>query len=72
MAYDYAKLKGRIVEKVGTQRRFADLLGISEHTLSCKLNNRAAWTQSEIDRSCELLQLPPDSIVAYFFAHNVQ
>lgn len=27
MAYDYSKLNGRIIEKCGTQAKFADLMG---------------------------------------------
>ena len=38
MAYDYAKLNGRIIEKCGTQAVFAERMGLSERTVSLKLN----------------------------------
>ena len=34
----YAKLKGRIVEKYGSQREFAKAIGISEVAMSRKMN----------------------------------
>lgn len=40
MAFNYDKLKGKIVEKYGTQRMFAKALQVSEKTLSLKLNNK--------------------------------
>ena len=33
MPYNYAKLIGRIVEKVGTQGNFANEMGLSERTM---------------------------------------
>ena len=39
MPYDYSKLNGRIVEKCGTQANFAEMMGLSERTISLKLNN---------------------------------
>lgn len=38
MPYNYAKLLGRIVEVVGTQGKFANRMGLSERTISRKLN----------------------------------
>lgn len=70
--YDYSKLKGRIVEKVGTQRRFSELIGVSEHTLSSKLCSHTPWTQTEIAQSCEVLDISPERIAAYFFTREVQ
>ena len=40
MAFDYRKLKGRIIEKYGSQLNFADAYGISENTLSLKMRNK--------------------------------
>ncbi len=34
MAYDYAKLNGRIIEKCGTRKAFAEKMGFSEATIS--------------------------------------
>ncbi|MDO4384361.1 MAG: DUF739 family protein [Clostridia bacterium] len=69
--FDYAKLNGRIKEKVGTQARFAKALGVSEPTLSKKLNNKTVFTADEINRSCEVLEISFAEIPIYFFAPKV-
>lgn len=40
MAFDYNKLRGKIVKKYKTQGAFAKAMGVSERTLSLKLNGR--------------------------------
>lgn len=72
MAYDYAKLSGRIVEKCGTQAMFAEMMGLSERTISMKLNNKVAFKQPEIQRALEVLKLKPEDVPIYFFATKVQ
>lgn len=68
MPYNYAKLLGRIVEKVGTQSNFADEMGLSERTVSLKLNGKVGWKQNEIAKACEVLDIKDEDIPAYFFA----
>lgn len=72
MQYNYSRLLGRIVEKVGTQGRFADAIGLSERTISLKLNGRIDWKQGEIAKACDILEIEPADIPAYFFALKVQ
>lgn len=72
MAYDYKKLLGKIVEKYGTQYLFAEALGISEHSLSMKLNNKLNFKQKEISSCCELLNIPEIQVSEYFFKQQVQ
>lgn len=67
MPYNYAKLLGRIVEKVGTQSVFADKMQLSERTVSLKLNGKVGWKQSEIAKACEVLAIKDEEIPAYFF-----
>ena len=67
MGFDYSKLRGRIVEKFGTQQAFAKALGVSSRTLSLKMNNRIPFGQDEIDKIITLLQDTPQDIKAYFF-----
>lgn len=45
MAFNYDKLKGKIVEFFGSQYRFAEAMGMSERTLSLKLNGNVPWKQ---------------------------
>lgn len=70
--YNLNKLKGRIVEKFGTQGKFAKAMGMSERTISLKLDNQVDWKQSEIVKACELLEIPKEEIVDYFFTLKVQ
>ena len=72
VGFDYSKLRGRIVEKFGTQQAFAKALGISARTLSLKMNNRIPFGQDEIDKIITLLQDTPQDIKAYFFTKKVQ
>lgn len=44
MSFDYSKLRGRIVEKFGTQVNFAKAIKLSERTLSLKLNGKIFYT----------------------------
>jgi hypothetical protein len=67
MAYDYAKLRGRIREVYGTQEAFACAMKMSPATLSQKLNNRVDWSREEMDRACELLCIPLEEVPLYFF-----
>lgn len=72
MAYDYKKLNGKIIEVCGTQASFAEKMGLSERTISLKLNNKVSWKQSEIQKAIEILGLSDEDIQAYFFIIRVQ
>jgi len=72
LAFDYSKLKGRIVEIFGSQMVFAKAMGWSERTLSLKMNGKVFWKQPEIRRAIHLLQVPENEIPAYFFTEKVQ
>ncbi len=54
MEYDYRKLRGKIIEVFGSQTKFAKALGVSDRTVSLKLNNERGWTQEEINKSMTL------------------
>jgi len=67
MPYDYSKLLGSITEKYKTQAKFAEAMGLSERTVSLKLNGKIAWKQTEIMRACNILSIESTKIPAYFF-----
>lgn len=71
MAYDYRKLKGRIREIYGTQDNFAEKLGIGRVSLSKRLTNKLEFSQTEIKKSCELLNIEPENVSLYFFTLKV-
>jgi DNA-binding XRE family transcriptional regulator len=69
--FDYQKLKGRIVEKKEKQENLANEIGITKTTLNYKLNNKIAFKQSEIIVLSNLLDIPRDEIIEYFFTLKV-
>lgn len=68
MSFDYKKLRGRIVEKYGTQRDFAVALGVTEKTVTYKMNGYTPFKQSEIVEWCKLLDI--DLAEAHLFFLN--
>lgn len=66
MEYDYSKLRGRIIEKCGTQLAFAEKLGISRTILSQKMNNKTSWSQDDIVKTLEILDVPLTQAGDYF------
>lgn len=72
MAYEYSKLAGKITEKFKTQLCFAQAMGLSERTISLKMNNQIGWKQNEILKACEILGIPLHLVNEYFFTLKVQ
>ena len=70
--YDYRKLRGRIREMFGTQANFAKKIGLSEVSVSNKLNNIVDWGQEEIEKTITALDIPYPDIHEYFFTHKVE
>ena len=64
MSNDYSKLLGAITEKCGTQAEFANAMGVSERSISLKLNNKVSWKDNEISKAVEVLGLDPKDIPA--------
>lgn len=67
MPYSYDKLKGRIVEKYGTNSAFAEAMGISDGALSHKLSGRNQFSQKDMARCMKLLDIDPIDMCFYFF-----
>ena len=74
MAFDYSKLRGRIIEKFGSQAAFAIALGRPENTISRKLNGGIAISTQDIREWSEedILNIPADQYHEYFFKEKVQ
>lgn len=67
MSINYNKLKGRIIEKLGKNEKFQELMGFSKPTLYAKLSGKSEFTQEEILKACEILEINSDEIHLYFF-----
>lgn len=67
MDFTYSKLKGRIVEKFGTQGKFAEALGVHQMTVSRKLNGECSFSRNDMLIWAELLAIDRADIGSYFF-----
>lgn len=68
MPFDYSRLNGRIAEKCGSQAEFAKQMGLSERSVSLKLNNKRLWKQSEMLKASKILDVSLSELHTYFFA----
>ena len=68
--YDYSELRGKIYAKYKNQKRFAIAMGMTEASLSKKLDALSFFTAPEIEKSMKLLGLPMEQIQFYFFTHK--
>lgn len=71
MSFDYSKLRGKIREKCKTESVFSELLGISRVSLSHRLSGKLDFSQTEIQRCCEILGIDKTEINKYFFTKKV-
>lgn len=71
MMFDTSKLRGRIIEKFGSQKAFCEAVGCSVAFLSNYLNGKASLTQSYIAKWAEALEIPSGEIDVYFFTPKV-
>lgn len=72
MQYAYNKLRGKIIDKCGTLSGFSAKIGLSERSISLKMNGKRQWTQGDITKACDILEIDHADIPAYFFAPKVQ
>ena len=72
MGFDYSMLRGKIREKCGTETAFAKAMGLSNTSVSSKLNAKTMFTQDEILLACAILGIGVDEIPLYFFTPKVK
>lgn len=65
--YEYRKLRGRIVEKYSSIRKFSEETGLSLTSMSLKLNNKVGFSQEDIEQWANLLEIPKEEYWTYFF-----
>lgn len=63
----FGALRERIKLIYGTQKAFAEAMGMNVATLNLKLNGKAALTVPEIEKACKLLDISTNEIAPYFF-----
>lgn len=71
MAREYQKLRARIVELFGSQGAFSKEIGLSEQSLTAKLNGKRQFSQTDIVRWSNALKIEADEVGEYFFAYKL-
>lgn len=65
--YDFKRLRAKTVEVLGSNKRLAEAIGITETSLSLKLSNKSPFTVENISRICKVLKIAVKDIGLYFF-----
>lgn len=63
----YGKLREKIRFKFRRIEDFSEAIGRDRSSISQKLNGGTAWTQTEIEQACAVLDIPKEKIHEYFF-----
>jgi transcriptional regulator with XRE-family HTH domain len=69
--FETDKLRGRIIEKFGSQNAFSAATGNSISFISQYLNGHTVLDQKIMSRWIELLEIPDSEIDQYFFKRKV-
>lgn len=64
----YNKLKGKIVEKYGTQKKFAQAINEYNSSVSGKLTGRIGFTRADILKWSKALDISTEDIGTFYFA----
>lgn len=72
LKYDYRELDSFITKEFGSHSNFCKAMPISERALSLKFKNERPWTQPQIERAVELLNIPETRVFPVFFTKKVQ
>lgn len=60
------KLRGRIVEKFGSVKKFSEKLGKKQQTVNLKVQGKVGFSRKEIIEWSNLLEILPDDCYSYF------
>lgn len=71
MKFDFSKLKGLIREKKLTQEEMAEKIDVAYSTFNLKINGISYFSQEEIYKISNYLEIPKEKICDYFFTTNV-
>lgn len=62
-----SKLRGKIVEEYGTNKKFAEEMRISESTVSLKLAGKVGFSTNEIEKWSGALNIQKEEYGEYYF-----
>lgn len=72
--FDFSALKGRIIEKFGSCKAFAEAASLAASSVSAKLRGETPFRLNDIWEWSrpELLDIPAEDIPRYFFTPKVR
>ena len=70
--FDFDKLRGRIKEVFGSEKAFAEAMGIAPSGMSARLNGSIYFDSAEMHRAKELLGITDEEFTVYFFTVKVR
>ncbi len=65
----FSKLRGRLAEFGMSQAALSRQLGMTQASVFNKFAGNTAFTVRDIEKICDILQIPQDKIGYYFFEH---
>lgn len=71
MQKEHLKLRGKIVEKYGSQSVFAEKIGKTEQSVTAKLNGRSQFSQEDVVTWSNALGILVNEVGEYFFANKL-
>lgn len=66
MLFDYAKLKGRIIEKFNTMAAFAEFIGVTPAMVTSKISSGTPFNTDTMVKWAQALELDITDYGAYF------
>lgn len=64
---EHNKLRGKIVEKYGSIKKFSETLGKSQQSTNLKVLGKVGFSREDIVRWSELLEISTYDCYAFFF-----
>ncbi len=65
--FRYNKLRGRIIEKFGSQSKFCEELGLSKVSMSKKMNGETGFSQDDVIKWSRLLDIDLTDVGSFFY-----
>lgn len=63
------KIRGKIIEKFGSQKNFSKAVGLSEQSVTAKLSGKTDLSQDDMQKWAEALEIKKSEIGDYFFGN---
>ncbi len=64
------KLRGKMVEQGLNFGSLAPMIGLSPSTLGRKIRNKAEMTLGEVEAIRDILKIPPERVMEFFFVRD--